>query len=61
VKERDDTHVCELPKPVNSTASLIGHNLLDEKKDRPMSRKRFTSEEQSFVSNKKDAKEKTVF
>jgi hypothetical protein len=32
VKERDDTHICELPKCVNSTANLIRHDLLVEKK-----------------------------
>jgi len=73
MNERDDRGVHELtdssetkdklPEPINCTANLVGHSdVLDEKEDRWVSRKRkrLTSEEEIFVTNKKDAKQGAV-
>jgi hypothetical protein len=73
MKERDNKRVHELtngsepedklPKPVNFTADLVGHdNVLDEKEDKPVSRKRkrLASVEEVFVANKKNAKQGIV-
>jgi hypothetical protein len=74
MKERDGRGVHELTnsseledklsKPVICTAKLVGHDVvLDEKEDRPVSRKRkrLASEEEICVANKKDAKQGAVF
>jgi hypothetical protein len=73
VDGEDDKQVCEtdiseaedeLPKPVNGIANVIQNDgLLDEKECRSVSRKRkrFSTEEQMRVANKKVDKEKAVY
>jgi hypothetical protein len=73
MKERDDSGVHELTnssetedkisKPINCTTNLVDHNeVLDEKEDRQVSRKRkrLASEEEILVMNKKDAKQGAI-
>jgi len=51
---REMRHKSGFPRPYG-TANLMGHNLLDKKSDRHVSRKRkrITSEEQIFVPKRK--------